>query len=333
MKKLYQLIFALIASFIFVSCGEDTNSKKQDTEENILSEEKKVLVATPQFNSDSAYVFIKKQVDFGPRVPNTKSHQQCANYLVNKLKNYGAEVLVQQGKVTAYDKKTYDLKNIIAAFNPSQSNRILLCAHYDTRHVADRDSNKTNQPIEGANDGASGVGVLLEIARQLHEQKSTLGIDIILFDIEDYGEPRDGNSGMEDSWCLGSQYWAKNKHKANYTAQYGILLDMVGAKNATFLMEASSDYYASWVNKKVWDNAVRLGYSNYFIYDKFGPITDDHLYINQFAKIPTIDIIQWDKIRNDFGSYHHTHNDNMSVIDKNTLKAVGQTVIETIYGN
>lgn len=332
MKKINQFICLVVTTLFFVACGNDS-ATKQIVEENILTEEKKVLVATPKFNADSAYTFVKKQVDFGPRVPGTKNHQQCADYLVAKLKSYGAEVIVQNGKVNTYDKKTFDLKNIIASFNPNQTNRILLCAHWDTRHIADRDNNKKEQPIDGANDGASGVGVLLEIARLLQEQKSNLGIDIILFDLEDYGEPRESDAGMEDSWCLGSQYWAKNKHKANYTAQYGILLDMVGAKDATFLMEASSDYYASWVNKKMWDNAIRLGYSNYFVYDKFGPITDDHLYINQFAKIPTIDIIQWDKNRSDFGSYHHTHNDNMSVIDKNTLKAVGQSVVETIYGN
>ncbi|MES2836253.1 MAG: M28 family peptidase [Bacteroidota bacterium] len=332
MKKINQLICLVVATLFFVACSNDS-ATKQNVEENILTEEKKVLVATPQFNADSAYAFIKKQVDFGPRVPGTKNHQQCADYLTAKLKNYGAEVMVQNGKVNTYDKKTFDLKNIIASFNPNQPNRILLCAHWDTRHIADRDNSKKEQPIDGANDGASGVGVLLEIARLLQEQKSTLGIDIILFDLEDYGEPRESDAGMEDSWCLGSQYWAKNKHKANYSAQYGILLDMVGAKDATFLMETSSDYYASWVNKKMWDNAIRLGYSNYFVYDKFGPITDDHLYINQFAKIPTIDIIQWDKNRSDFGSYHHTHKDNMSVIDKNTLKAVGQSVVETIYGN
>lgn len=332
MKKINQLICIVVATLFFVACGSDP-ATKQNVEENILTEEKKILVATPQFNADSAYAFVKKQVDFGPRVPGTKNHQQCADYLVSKLKSYGAEVIVQNGKVNTYDKKTFDLKNIIASFNPNQTNRVLLCAHWDTRHIADRDNSKKEEPIDGANDGASGVGVLLEIARLLQEQKSNLGIDIILFDLEDYGEPRDSDAGMEDSWCLGSQYWAKNKHKAIYNAQYGILLDMVGAKDATFLMEASSDYYASWVNKKVWDNAVRLGYSNYFVYDKFGPITDDHLYINQIAKIPTIDIIQWDKNRSDFGTYHHTHNDNMSVIDKNTLKAVGQSVVETIYGN
>lgn len=332
MKKSKHFIALLFFTVFMSACGTDS-ATKQNVEDNILTEQKKNLVKTPLFNADSAYAFVKKQVDFGPRVPGTKSHQQCANYLESKLKSFGAEVIIQNAKITTYDKKIYDLKNIIASFNSTQTNRILLCAHWDTRHVADRDNSKIDEPIDGANDGASGVAVLIEIARLLHEQKPNLGIDIILFDLEDYGEPRYSDAGMEDSWCLGSQYWAKNKHKVNYTAQYGILLDMVGAKDATFLMEATSDYFASWVNKKVWDNAIRLGYSNYFIYDKFGPITDDHLYINQIAKIPTIDIIQWDKNRNDFGSYHHTHNDNMSVIDKNTLKAVGQSVIETIYGN
>jgi hypothetical protein len=290
-------------------------------------------VNVPSFNSDSAYVYVKAQVDIGPRVPLTKAHTDCAEYLTAKLRQYADSVIVQKGMVTTFDEKRIEAKNIIAQFSPQQKRRVLLCAHWDTRPWSDSDTERKNEPNDGASDGASGVGVLLEIARQLKQSKAAIGIDIIMLDMEDYGQPDDSPfQRKEDTYGLGSQYWAKNLHVPSYYAEYGILLDMVGAKGATFSRERFSLQYAPSVVEKVWSTANQIGYSDYFLFRDGGFVTDDHYYINTLANIPTIDIIQHDPTtRSGFGSYHHTHADNMSIIDKNTLKAVGQTLLHVIY--
>lgn len=286
----------------------------------------------PAFNADSAYYFVKTQVAFGPRVPNTPAHDSCAAWLTKKLQGYADEVKVQETQVQTYDNRLLNIKNIIASFHPDRKRRILLCAHWDTRHIADQDKIDQDKPIPGANDGGSGVGVLLEIARQLKIEKPNIGIDIILFDAEDQGPPSSNLLGKENTWCLGSQHWAKHPHEKNYMAQYGILLDMVGAQNATFTMEGVSMIYAKHIVRKIWNTAAGIGYSHYFVFDQTPPITDDHLYLNELTGIPTIDIIHHDYTTPTyFGNFWHTHNDNMDIIDKNTLKAVGQTILTVIF--
>ena len=242
--------------------------------------------------------------------------------------------MVQEGKVRLFNNEIITAKNIIASYKPEYANRIVLAAHWDSRPFADHDPDKNNhnKPIDGANDGASGVGVLLEIARLSKIMPPEIGFDIILFDVEDYGTPQDMQTDKEETWCLGSQYWSKNPHKKNYFARYGILLDMVGAKDAKFPKEYFSKQYASDIVRKVWNKAAQLGYSNYFI-DKDGPaITDDHIYMNRIAQIPTIDIVHLESGGdNVFFEHWHTLKDNMDNIDRNTLKAVGQTVTEVLY--
>ncbi|WP_439183891.1 M28 family peptidase [Carboxylicivirga taeanensis] len=321
---------ALISSLLFFSC----NSKK-DKKTTTVSASTTPQVETPVFNSDSAYHYVAQQVAFGPRVPNTAEHAACANYLASELKRFGADVIVQEADVIAFDNTVLKAKNIIGQYNPEKSNRILLFAHWDTRPFADydKDAAKRNTPIDGANDGGSGVGVLLEIARQIGQAGHQLGIDIIFFDAEDYGRPAHLDVPYkEDTWCLGSQYWGKNPHKQNYTARYGILLDMVGAQNALFYKELYSLDFAPEIVDRVWNTAADLGYGQYFVFEQGGMITDDHVYVNQLTNIPCIDIIQHDPTSpTSFGSHWHTHDDNMDNIDKNTLKAVGQTVLEVIY--
>lgn len=331
MKKIAYLIF--LAALLY-SCSGEEQEIIPDVEVNI--DEVIKTIQPPDFNQDSAYNFIQKQVDFGPRVPNSAAHVACGNFLVEKLKEYGASVIEQTGVVKAFNNDKLNIKNIIAQFQPEKQARIMLFAHWDTRPFADRDTKDIGKPIDGANDGASGVGVLLEIARIVSQTSTSIGVDILFFDAEDYGSTNSTMFGkqMLDDWCLGAQYWANNPPIKDYRPRYGILLDMVGAKDAVFPKEYLSLYFAPHVVTKVWDAAQKLGYGKYFLNKEMPPttaITDDHKYVNNLAKIPAIDIIHYDPNTLDFGSFHHTHNDNMEVIDKNTLKAVGQTLLQVIY--
>jgi hypothetical protein len=310
----------------FKSCQKPTETPTEDVS----------LIPSPDFKADSAYAYVKAQVDFGPRVPNTKAHKDCGNYLIAKLKQFGCEVISQDFVATKYDGTKMNARNIIGSINPKAEKRILLTAHWDSRSVADKDSVDKNSPIDGANDGGSGVAVLLEIARsiQIAQQKPNVGVDIIFFDVEDHGEP-EGYKGPEkttSSWGLGSQYWAANKHKENYTAYYGILLDMVGGKGAIFPHEGESMRYAPMIVRNVWDIASRLGYSTVFVDAEGIGLTDDHTAVNEVGKIQMIDIVELHpNSPQTFYKYHHTHGDNISNIDKNTLKAVGQTVLSVLY--
>ena len=280
-----------------------------------------------------AYYFVEKQVSFGPRVISSKGWKNCADWLEKKFKTYTPNTIVQEAPIRTYDGKNHTLKNIIASFSPDKNNRVALFAHWDSRHIADHDTENQSSPILGANDGGSGVGVLIELARQFSKKNPKIGVDIILFDAEDYGQPENSKYPiMQDSWCLGSQYWSKNPHKQNYFARYGILLDMVGAKDATFRHEQISFYYASSVLQKVWRKAHRLGFGKYFVFENAQQIVDDHLYVNQITGIPTIDIIEYDPAtESNFNKHWHTHKDDMDNIDKETLNAVGQTILDVIY--
>jgi Zn-dependent M28 family amino/carboxypeptidase len=322
-----QLIAAVLLAGALFSC-----SKKKPAEE-------KPSVATvnaPQFMADSAYQYVYRQVEFGPRIPNSAAHAQAADYFVKTFKQHGATVVVQEFDAVTFDGTKLKLKNIIASHQPQIQKRVLLAAHWDTRPFADKDPEAPDARIDGADDGASGVGVLLELSRLLQMQKPNTGVDFILFDGEDWGEKSGQNTvplpeGIDDWWCLGSQHWSTNKHKPGYKAYYGILLDMVGARNARFFREGISMEYAPKIVEKVWSTASSLGYDQYFIFQNSGPLVDDHKFINIDAGIPTIDIINYDPIRNVFGDHHHTRKDNMEVISKETLKAVGQTVTHVIY--
>jgi len=329
-EKIFFLFIPIFFLYL-ISCQETQEKKQSDTKPI----QKKVKV--PQFNADTAYYYIEKQVAFGPRVPNTKTHQACATYLIDQLSVFTDTVIEQKARVRAYNGTILNISNIIGSFNPKNTNRILLCAHWDTRPIAEKDPDpaKRNLPIDGANDGASGVGVLLEIARQISMLPLEIGIDIIFFDAEDYGQPHDSPLPyVEDSWALGSQFWAKNPHKPGYFAKYGILLDMVGAADAKFYKEAYSRQYAEHYVNLVWQKAELLGYHNYFVNQNTGPITDDHYYINTIINIPTLNIIHYDRqTGTGFFPYWHTHEDNMDKIDKKTLEAVGQTLLHVIYEN
>lgn len=327
-----EIILMSLTCLILASCSGSGGSGEQQSQ-SVNAED---LVKAPDFNEDSAYVYVEKQVAFGPRVPNSEAHKQTATWLQQKLQSFGASVTMQEFEDHAYDGTKLELVNIIASFNPQQKKRILLAAHWDTRPFADRDPQNDRASLDGANDGGSGVGVLLEVARVIGGSvKPDVGVDIIFFDGEDWGTHANENetappAGRESWWCLGSQYWSQNKHRPNYSAFYGILLDMVGAPNATFYYDSVSQTNAARVMQKVWDRGVALGHEDYFI-PKLGfqGIIDDHVYVNKMGRIPMIDII--DYRRGQFAPTWHTTKDDMSGIDKASLNAVGEVLLSMLY--
>jgi Zn-dependent M28 family amino/carboxypeptidase len=320
MKNNY--IFFLLVYTLSYSCDQPGKSEGANT----IPEGS--IDRAPVFNADSAYSFIQDQVDFGPRIPNTAAHKHCAAYLDEKLSGYADQVIIQEFDAKSQSGEFYRFKNIVASFNLQANRRILLGAHWDTRMKADKYAADPNVQFDGANDGASGVGVLIEIARLLSQDSISIGVDIILFDAEDQG-------GLGLEWCLGSKYWSNNKHQSGYSAYYGILLDMVGAKNATFPHEHYSKQFAPSIIDKVWEEGHRAGFGRYFVFGKGGAIEDDHYYVNVNAKIPMINIIDMvpdGTDRNDaFKAYHHRPSDNMDIISKETLNAVGTTVVNLLY--
>ena len=336
---------------LLASCG---NLHKQTNDNSVTAQP-----VGPAFNADSAYLFCQQQCDFGPRTMNSKAHDDCGQWIASTFRQYGMEVVEQKTILKGYDGTSLKSTNIIASYRPELTDRILLCAHWDSRPWADNDPDEANwkKPVMAANDGASGVAVMLEIARLLHHLEfasahdqsaegtavansplstlhSNLGVDFICFDAEDYGYPQwETTDDPGDTWALGAQYWAANPHKDGYTARFGILLDMVGGQGARFYQEVMSKHYAGSIVDKVWRAASVAGFSSFFLMKEGTGITDDHIPVNTIAKIPCIDIIPHypDCRESSFGPIWHTVNDDMAHIDRSTLQAVGQTIIQVLF--
>ena len=324
MNSKYIFLSFLIVATLFSSC----KSNKQV--EEVLNP------VGPAFIADSAMAYCQAQCDFGPRTMNSKAHDLCEEWIINKFKGFGLEVETQKADLTGWDGTKLHSTNIIARFNPQAERRILICAHWDSRPWADNDPDSTNwhKPVLAANDGASGVGVMLEVARLLQNDTTlAIGVDLVCFDAEDYGTPQwaEKNDDSENTWALGAQYWAKNLPEG-YKPQFGILLDMVGGQGAKIYQEQNSLRYAASIVDKVWSAARHAGYSSMFANECGWGVTDDHVPVNE-AGIPTVDVIPFypDCAQSSFGPTWHTVNDDMEHLDINTLKAVGQTLIQVIY--
>ncbi|ADE81335.1 glutamine cyclotransferase [Xylanibacter ruminicola] len=322
-------IFAVISLVLLVaSCG---NLKKQTTDESAS-----LQPVGPVFCADSAYLYCQAQCDFGPRTMNSKAHDDCEKWIISKFESFGMQVTPQKAVLKGYDGTSLNSTNIIASYRPDLTDRVLLCAHWDSRPWADNDPDEANwkTPVMAANDGASGVAVMLEIARLLSKDTLQLGVDFICFDAEDWGVPQWNEDNFDsESWALGAQYWSTNLHKKGYRARFGILLDMVGGQGAQFYKEAMSVQYANHIVEKVWRAAQVVGYGSLFPSQQGTGVTDDHISVNTKAKIPTIDIIPYypNCEQSSFGPTWHTVNDDMEHIDKNTLQAVGQTLIQVLF--
>jgi hypothetical protein len=328
-------LIALMAGVLLLkSCAPDSGPKPPAPAEKPQPS----LPPTPQVNADSLLAYVKRQVDFGPRVPGSGAHKACADWIVATLHRYGADTVIEQtGTVKAFNGKELPLRNIVAQFHRDRKERVLLMAHYDTRPMADKDRNATRQgdPIPGANDGGSGVAVLLELARTLGgHAPGAVGFDLFFTDVEDYGQPTGAITSEEssDTWCLGAQYWAKNPVPKGYTARFGILFDMVGGRDARFHKEAYSMQSAGAVVNKVWRTAAATGHGDRFVNEvKYFVGIDDHVFVNKGLGIPVIDIIEYNPGTNAFNPTWHTHDDALENIDPATLRAVAQTAAEVLW--
>ena len=317
----------LAATLLLPCCGDDTPADRPDpvTTTSVRPDRPPVVKPVPRIDADSAYAYVARQVAFGPRVMNTPAHAATQRWLVDKLTAHGAEVEEQSFTATAFDGTTLNGTNVIGRYHPERRDRVALYAHWDTRPFADSPlEDDAEAVVNGADDGASGVGVLLEIARHLGQDAPDIGVDVIFLDAEDYG-----TSGDANSYALGAQHYARTLGEVR--PMYGILLDMVGAKDARFTMEGVSMRYAPGVMEKVWKLAESMKFGRYFSRLPGRAVTDDHYFINTIAGVPTIDIINNPPGDHGFVDHWHTGDDNMDIIDRETLRVVGQVVAATVY--
>ncbi|MDE6310482.1 MAG: M28 family peptidase [Muribaculaceae bacterium] len=330
--KFSRILLSLSLISIMLSCG---GNRVAEAESESTGEKLSYIHRRGNFSADSAYAHIERQVSFGPRVPGSEGHKACREYIIETLRKYAADtIIVQDAEVEAFNGTVLPITNILAGFNPEVKRRVLLVAHWDTRPWADLENSRElrDQPIPGANDGGSGVGVLLEIARNFQLRDPEVGVDLLFVDAEDYGNT-EGFADNTDTWCLGTQYWVKHMPYPKDAPKpvYGILLDMVGGKNARFHKEMFSNQNAPNLTNRIWAEAARLGYDNIFISSPGGAVTDDHIFLSR-AGIPTTDIIETlNETTGTFPPTWHTHSDNLENIDKKSLEAVGRTVLNVIY--
>ena len=321
-------LFLLTTAFSCKGSQGSTSNGNNDTD----------TAVSISFCEDSAYLYCAKQCEFGPRTMNSQAHDDCAKWIADKFRSFGMEVVEQNADLKGYDGTVLKSTNIIAQHNPDAPYRVLICAHWDARPWADNDPDEANhkKAIDAANDGASGVGVMLELARIIQQDSIGFGIDFICFDAEDWGLPQweenyEGNS--DETWALGAQYWSLHPHREAYKANFGVLLDMVGGNGAQFCFELFSKQAAELTQQLIWKAASTAGYSSFFPMKDGGYITDDHIPVIKNLQIPCVDIIPYYENceQSSFGPTWHTVNDNMENISKETLKAVGQTLVQVLY--
>lgn len=326
MKRSSLLLCCIL--FLLAACNNKNQQPTSTTETDYTA------VVIPNFCADSAYKYTDDQLSFGPRIPGRKGHDECAHFLARKMGRWCDTVIMQSFSATLWNGQTARGQNIIASFDPQKEHRVLLAAHWDSRMWADQDpdSSQHHNPILGANDGASGVATLMEMARIMSSQRPDVGIDFIFFDLEDQGAPYWSENYEDNTWCKGSQYWAQHPHRPYYRANYGILFDMIGTEQPRFTKEEVSRNYAPGVTNKLWKAAAAIGHSNVFVDANTPPILDDHLYVNQIIGIPMVDIVQ-NSVDRSFFKHWHTLGDNLDAVNPQSLKIVADVTMKVIYAD
>lgn len=329
-RSFYHILF--ISSFLIFSSCTGYKTKGGSAADTIA------LAPAPSFIADSAMSYIKAQCAFGPRVPGSAAHEACGDWIARQFAAFGTVVNEQRTELAGYDGQLLPCRNMMASFNPDCTDRVLITAHWDSRAWADNDREAANHhtPVPAANDGASGVAVMLEMARVLSQLPLDCGVDFVCFDLEDQGTPQwaEDDDAEDNFWCLGSRYWANEAYATGYAARYAINLDMVGGQGARFEMELFSQQFAAPLVNMVWHLAAQLGYGDYFPLRRGGYVTDDHVSVSQLARIPAIDIVPHvSDGRSSFGPTWHTLEDTPENIDPAVLKAVGQTLLQLLYND
>ncbi len=314
------LVFCLVAGCSQQNQNQQAHSPSPSPVPSVTSQ----IPSVPVFSGERAFSYLLKQTSHGPRNPNSAGHAACRSYLITTLRMVADDVRLQEFASEGYDGETLHLTNIIASFRPEIKTRLLLCAHWDTRPRAEHDENRSrrNEPILGANDGASGVAVLLELASLLHKNPPPVGVDIVLFDGEDYGKEHD-----YQRYLIGSRYFARTK-PADYVPRFGILLDMVGDSYLEIPKEGNSAKFAPDIVSLVWSTARELGLRQ-FVDEPGEEILDDHVPLNE-AGIKTINIIDFN-YPDQTHRYWHTHQDTPEHCSGESLEAVGTVVTHVVY--
>jgi Zn-dependent M28 family amino/carboxypeptidase len=283
-------------------------------------------VSYPRFDGAAAYDFVERQVEFGPRVPGRPGHRAMAEWVEGYLAARADTLIIQRFTHVTASGDTLPLVNFLARFRPSASASLLLLAHWDTRPVSDAaaEAEDREKPVPGANDGASGTAILLELAEMLSERPPPRGVDLLLVDGEDYGDFSEDRDVF-----LGSRYFALNQPDG-FEAEYGVLLDMVGDRELHIYVEGNSNRLAPEVVDRVWSIAERLGFGDIFHRSTRHTIRDDHLPLNEVG-IPTADIIDFD-YPDSSQRYWHTPEDTPDKVSASSLGVVGTVMTRLIYG-
>lgn len=280
------------------------------------------VVAQTGFDAERAFEDLHSQCDLGPRNPNSDGAEAAIQFYSSILKPLADTLHLQNFELDdPYSTDKLNLTNIVARFQPQKTQRIILCAHWDTRPRAEYDPSAPEKPMIGANDGASGVAILLEIARQLQTNPVNPGIDIILFDGEDYGEPSD-----LQHYLLGSRYYVD--HPFLPMAQQVILLDMVGDAELNIKVDPVSYRSAPRLVEEIWAMANDIGYDQFQLVAG-ASMYDDHVPFIEKG-IQAIDIIDFEYPGPD-NAYWHTHEDSPDKCSAESLEAVGNTLLSWLY--
>ena len=314
---------------LMVSCKQ---KKDADSASQIGVDYKQVSI--PQFEADSAVAYIEAQMAFGPRTPGAAAWKRCGDWIVRQMNHWCDTVYVQDFHTDLWDGTPATGCNIVGSLRPKAAQRVVLAAHWDSRLWADHDPDpsKHHSAVPGANDGASGAAMLMELARIMHTMPPSVGVDFVFFDLEDQGIPEWASTYEDNTWCKGSQYWAKHRHVPYYTAAYGILFDMVATFNPRYTQEEVSRTFAPGLTRRLWRAAASIGYGHIFISQPTAPILDDHLYVNQIADIPMVDIVQ-NSATESFFPHWHTTTDDLDHVSPQTLATVAHVVLATLYAD